>query len=73
MTQEQINIEKVRINKLNAILWWIEGARIKIGIQEFNLSSSNIAGEGVQYSDRIEILNKVIDRLDVRYFKVLNG
>lgn len=73
MTQKQINTEKKRINTLTEVLFWIEEARIKIGVQEFNLSSSNIAGEGVKYYDRIKILNQAIDRLDVRYFKILNS
>ena len=72
MTTTQMNIEKNRVFDLNLILFWIEEAKIKIGIQEFNLSSSNIAGEGVKYSDRIEILNQSINRLNNRYFKTLN-
>jgi len=72
MTQKQIDTEKKRISTLSDILFWIEEARIKIGIQEFNLSRSNIAGEGVKYSNRIEILEESIKRLDVRYFKILN-
>ena len=73
MTQTQIDTEKKRIKILTDILWWVEEARIKIGVQEFNLSSSDIAGEGFKYSDRIEILEASINRLTNRYFAVLNG
>lgn len=73
MTQQQIDTEKKRITTLTEILFWVEEARIKIGVQKFNLVSSHIAGEGFKYSNRIEILEEAIKRLDVRYFRVLNG
>lgn len=73
MTQLQIDTEKKRISILTEVLFWVEEARIKIGVQQFNLSSSNISGEGVRYSDRIEILESSINRLQNRYFAVLNG
>tara|TARA_R110000737_G_scaffold347076_1_gene377828 strand:+ start:659 stop:892 length:234 start_codon:yes stop_codon:yes gene_type:complete len=72
MTTTQMNIEKNRVFDLNLILFWIEEAKIKIGRLEWNLHFSNIAGEGVKYSDRIEILNQSINRLNNRYFKTLN-
>lgn len=73
MTTTRLRVEKKRIDKLNLILFWIEEAKIKIGRQEFNLNNSHIAGEGVKYYNRINILKQAINRLDTRYFMVLNG
>lgn len=73
MATTKIHREKIRVDKLKDIIFWIEEARIKIGVQQFNLSCSNIAGEGIKYSNRIEILEQAIKRLDVRYFRALNG
>ena len=72
MTTLQMIREKQRLFDLGLVIFYIEEAKIEIGIQELNLSSSNISIEGVKYSHRIEILTASINRLNNRYFKILS-
>lgn len=72
MTTLQMIREKQRLFDLGLVIFYIEKAKIKIGLQELNLSSCHISGEGVKYSHRIEILIASINRLNNRYFKILN-
>ena len=73
MTRTQLNKEKNEMFKLSNILWWIEEAHIRIGRAEWNLRNSHIAGEGVKYSNKIEVLNKVIGRLSISYYRLRNS
>ena len=72
MTTTQMNREKLRIFDLGLVIFWIEEAKIKIGRHELKLHSSNIDGDRLKYSRRIEVLVASINRLNNRYFKILN-
>jgi len=73
MTNEQILREQKRIRDLNLILDCINYAKRRIQTQKNNYKFMGaFAGQGEKIEHRIEILNAAINRLNNRYFKVLN-
>ena len=73
MTNEQIFREEKRINNLNEVLDCIAYAKRRIQTQHENYKFMGaFAGQGAKIEHRIEILNAAINRLNNRYFKVLN-
>ena len=73
MTTTQILREEKRIRDLNLILDYINYAKRRIKTQHENYKFMGaFAGQGAKIEHRIEILNAAINRLNNRYFKVLN-